>query len=252
VGADGALQGLTLYDSNADGIISNVDIRFGELQIWVDANENGINDTGELRSLEEVGIASLSLDRQGTNDRTKVGRNIVQATSSFTRTDGTTGSVGETALSFTPGALSIQERSLPDVSNVSFDDLLNDRLDTVSNTNGLSLRSGDNGTTLELLEETEELNVRSADGAITSAAFEVEDSEVSTSDVESTIEAVESDTADVETSDGAVTVEAVEPDSDALRLALIAQDMISFGATSGLETLRRQIAGSSVTDIFVA
>ncbi len=257
VGADGALQGLTLYDSNADGIISNVDIRFGELQIWVDANENGITDTGELRSLEEVGIASLSLNRQGTTDRTKVGRNIVQATSSFTRTDGTTGSVGETALSFTPGAdpiergsiargartlsdrLSIQERSLPDVSNVSFADVLNGTLSSDSGIAGLSLRSGNNGTTLERIEADSTFGVRSADGTTTLEAIEG-------------IGAADGNGASVRTSDGETTLEVLEPDSDAARLALITQEMNSFGSTSGLEQLRRQNANTSIPDIFAA
>lgn len=272
--ASGALQGLSLFDSNGDGIISNLDIRFVELQVWVDGNANGITDIGELRSLDEVGIASIDLEREGTNDRTKVGRNIVQATSSFTRSDGSVGNVGETALSFTPGAdlvvnsssvnsrslsalLSAQEPSFADFANISFDDVINGTFNAnavdANAVSGLTVRSGDTSTTLEPIGESIEANASSGSTVTSLAAidddFDAPESEVITSDVASTREALEDD--DVTTSDIAVSTEALETDSDDARLALITQDMNSFGSSSGIDTLRRQ-NDINIADIFAA
>ena len=50
---------LASFDSNRDGLVDARDARFGELNVWQDANGNGLTDAGELRSLSEQGIASL-------------------------------------------------------------------------------------------------------------------------------------------------------------------------------------------------
>jgi len=103
-GAKNGLQALTAFDSNGDGVISTGDVRFNELKVWVDRNSNGRTDAGELRTLNDQGIASISLEAQATNNRVKVGKNILLANSTFTRTDGSVGQVGDAVLSFTPSA----------------------------------------------------------------------------------------------------------------------------------------------------
>ena len=50
-------------DSNNDGIISNLDENFDKLQIWQDSNSNGVLETNELKSLSELGIESLNLNK---------------------------------------------------------------------------------------------------------------------------------------------------------------------------------------------
>ena len=100
------LQALAALDSNGDGIISADDERFGELKVWVDANDNGRTDAGELRTLDQIGIASIGLAGQANSDRKKIGKNILLATSTFTRTDGSVGTVGDVALAFKPGSAS--------------------------------------------------------------------------------------------------------------------------------------------------
>lgn len=81
---------LETYDSYRDGVIDSKDAIFTELKIWRDLDSDGVTDAGELKTLSEMGISSISLTRQdvtGTNaghDRGFQG--------SFTRTDGTTGS----------------------------------------------------------------------------------------------------------------------------------------------------------------
>jgi hypothetical protein len=52
---------LASFDGNADGWIDDQDDVFAELQIWRDANQDGVTDQGELGSLAEYGIAGIDL-----------------------------------------------------------------------------------------------------------------------------------------------------------------------------------------------
>jgi hypothetical protein len=60
-------QALAVYDSpasggNGDGVIDSNDAVYGRLSIWVDTNHNGVTDAGEIVSLQQAGIKSISLD----------------------------------------------------------------------------------------------------------------------------------------------------------------------------------------------
>lgn len=96
---------LAALDDNADGRITLADRRYAQLKIWVDANDNGVTDTGELRSLEDVGITAINLSDQATTQTVKAGKNIVLATSSFTRSNGASGTIGSVGLSFDPSSV---------------------------------------------------------------------------------------------------------------------------------------------------
>lgn len=85
---------LAEWDSNGDGIVSADDIAFADLQIWRDANENGITDAGELHALAAFGITAFSLNAQATNITTANGT-IIRAESFYAREDGSTGALGE-------------------------------------------------------------------------------------------------------------------------------------------------------------
>nr|CAD6436783.1 hypothetical protein REQ54_04087 [Rhizobium sp. Q54] len=82
----GALASL---DTNSDGKIDAEDEAFSKLSIWVDANNNGVSDVGELSSLSENRLASISLTA-GTTGGTEDGQTIFSE-GSFTFEDGTTG-----------------------------------------------------------------------------------------------------------------------------------------------------------------
>src|SRR5690606_21035962 len=60
-GARTDLEGLAAYDQNDDGKIDASDIDFAALKLWFDKDSDGITDAGELRSLSEAGVASISL-----------------------------------------------------------------------------------------------------------------------------------------------------------------------------------------------
>jgi len=105
-GSGTSFAALAAMDTNKDGIVSAADTGFSTLKVWRDANGNGMTDAGELKSLADHGIASLSVAAQATDGVVKLGSNVTVATSVFTRTDGSTGTSGEAALAYKPGSSS--------------------------------------------------------------------------------------------------------------------------------------------------
>jgi len=77
---------LAEQDTNHDGKIDKHDANWKDLKIWVDANHDGKTDAGELKTLEELGIASLNLAAH-KSDATDNG-NLIGLISSYTTTDG--------------------------------------------------------------------------------------------------------------------------------------------------------------------
>jgi len=96
-GAKSDLEGLAAFDTDHDGEFDRDDARFGEFQVWRDANQDGISQAEELSSLADQGIEAISLARALTGDTGNSERdNIISATSEYRRTDGSTGQVGST------------------------------------------------------------------------------------------------------------------------------------------------------------
>ena len=92
--AKNGFEALAQYDSNGDGVIDAGDEIFDSLRIWVDADGNGVSGEGEMKTLAELGITSISLGYENVNAGTDTEATIGNA-AVFTREDGTTGSVGE-------------------------------------------------------------------------------------------------------------------------------------------------------------
>ncbi|MBP6851901.1 MAG: hypothetical protein KA164_09890 [Rhodoferax sp.] len=85
--ADG-YAALRELDSNQDGVISQDDTAFADLRLWVDGNSDGVSASGELRTLESLGVASINL--QTTVGVQTDNGNLVGLTSSYQSTDGST------------------------------------------------------------------------------------------------------------------------------------------------------------------
>lgn len=77
---------LGTLDNNKDNVLNNQDTAFNKIKVWQDFNQDGITQKGELKTLSELGIASLSLDTGKTKDTNN--RNAVGKYSTYTTTDG--------------------------------------------------------------------------------------------------------------------------------------------------------------------
>jgi Ca2+-binding RTX toxin-like protein len=111
------LEGLRVWDSNRNGFLEAGDTDFNRFQIWRDVNQNGISEAGELFSLTSLGIRSLNLTLNLTNQELVPDRNVLFATSQFQRTDGTTGIIGDVSFSFDPEEPG--EEALPDGTEIA-------------------------------------------------------------------------------------------------------------------------------------
>ncbi len=90
------LQGLATFDDNDDGKITMEDEIWSDLFVWRDLNQNGKSNGREWFTLDELGITSIGLD--STNELSIIEGNVVFGTSTFTRSDGSVGIVGDVAL----------------------------------------------------------------------------------------------------------------------------------------------------------
>jgi hypothetical protein len=91
-------QALQQHDTNADGQIDSQDAVYSQLRVWQDTNQDGISQAGEMRTLAQLGIASIGV--QGTETNTNLGQGNSQiASGTFTRADGTSGASGVAELS---------------------------------------------------------------------------------------------------------------------------------------------------------
>ncbi|MGX7926335.1 Ig-like domain-containing protein [Tsuneonella sp. HG094] len=92
------LEGLAAkYDTNRDGTLDANDADFARFGVWQDADSDGASDAGEFRSLTELGITSISLKSDGAGYTAAGGDVTVYGSSSYTKSDGSTGSLADAA-----------------------------------------------------------------------------------------------------------------------------------------------------------
>ncbi|PZU07238.1 Calx-beta domain-containing protein [Sphingomonas sp.] len=99
-GAKSDLDGLSAFDSNGDGLLSAADEQFGSFKLFVDGNGDGKVDAGEVKSLADLGIASLTLAGTATDASWAFGDAMVLNTGSFTYTDGSSANFADVAFSY--------------------------------------------------------------------------------------------------------------------------------------------------------
>jgi hypothetical protein len=94
------LSGLAqAFDSNHDGVFDAQDAQFADFKVWQDANQNGVSDAGEVKSLAELGLASFSLSSDGVA-RTPVAGVHEAGHTTATATDGTQVLVADVGFEF--------------------------------------------------------------------------------------------------------------------------------------------------------
>ena len=89
----------TTFDSNGDGVLDAHDADFGQFNLWLDDNANGLVDLGELQSLAEAGIASIGLTSDH-NQQTQADGSVIFGESIYTSIDGSTGAVADVAFRY--------------------------------------------------------------------------------------------------------------------------------------------------------
>ena len=85
--AQDGYQALAQLDSNDDGMIDKSDAAFSALGVWVDANSDGITQSGEMHTMASLGIVSLSL--KATEGDTLNEGNLLGLNATYQSSDGT-------------------------------------------------------------------------------------------------------------------------------------------------------------------
>ena len=87
-------EALANLDSNNDGVIDINDKDFNKLRIWQDINKDGVSQTNELKTLDELNIKSLNLNYNEVNQ--DLGdNNTLTLKGSYTKTNGQTMLMGD-------------------------------------------------------------------------------------------------------------------------------------------------------------
>ena len=96
----------TLIDENGDGLVDANDSGFDSLLLWQDANQDGIAQEGEVSTLEEAGIASISTEYLDDSEAYTVeGLANVLGESEVTFTDGSTTVAADAELIYSDAAI---------------------------------------------------------------------------------------------------------------------------------------------------
>ncbi|MFA5810541.1 MAG: hypothetical protein WC935_09470, partial [Thermoleophilia bacterium] len=93
--ADG-FDALAQEDSNLDGVIDTLDTNWTHLRVWQDANQDGISQAAELKTLAQLNITAIHLAKV-ENSVPLANGNVLADLGSFTRSDGTQGDAGTAA-----------------------------------------------------------------------------------------------------------------------------------------------------------
>jgi hypothetical protein len=67
-------------------VVDRQDAQFGDLRVWVDANADGVSQSGELKTLEALGIAGMTVGATKASELDN--GNWIGLRSSYTTTDG--------------------------------------------------------------------------------------------------------------------------------------------------------------------
>lgn len=94
--ATNGFDALADLDGNQNGKIDSGDIQFGNLMLWRDLNQDGTSQSNELFSLDSQGIASINVANTNQIANLSTGNQLAQL-GTFTKTDGTTGVLGQVA-----------------------------------------------------------------------------------------------------------------------------------------------------------
>ena len=121
------LDGLAkAFDSNGDKFFDKNDEEWESFGIWQDKNEDGVADKGEFQSLDEAGITSINLTSDGNVQH--YDSHTVYGETSFTKADGSTGIVADTAFHYQSGSGETEQTEQPLNNGNGIEAVANDSL----------------------------------------------------------------------------------------------------------------------------
>lgn len=86
---------LRRLDSNLDGRIDEADVLFDKLLVWQDKNQDATSDAGELMSLQDASIQSISLEQVESVYRPDKNGNTIKWVSEYTLSSGETREIAD-------------------------------------------------------------------------------------------------------------------------------------------------------------
>ncbi|TAN72687.1 MAG: hypothetical protein EPN14_10330 [Gallionella sp.] len=142
-GAQTDLEGLKAFDSNNDDLLSAADDKWAQFGVWQDANQNAVNDTGEFRTLTDLGIASLALVSDG--QFLVIDGQTVHGITQLTKVDGSTLNAADVTLQYSDD---VQITNADGTTRVVSKSPFAPSGDTVTGTVDNDLLLGNNGNTV--------------------------------------------------------------------------------------------------------
>ncbi len=107
---------LATYDSNHDGVVNAKDADYAKLLVWQDLNGNHQTDAGELRTLAQAGIASLTV--AFTDQAVNQLGNVLGETSTATRADGSSIAMTDVYFNVAPADAGTVASAAPQLSQL--------------------------------------------------------------------------------------------------------------------------------------
>lgn len=101
---------LSRLDSNLDGRIDASDDLFDKLRVWQDKNQNTISEAGELMSLQEAKIRSISLEDVEATYRPDKNGNTIKWISDYMLESGETREIADVYFTYSKPNLSIADK----------------------------------------------------------------------------------------------------------------------------------------------
>lgn len=134
---------MAAFDTNSDGIFSVLDAKWNRFGVWQDANQNGITDPGEFKSLDQMGIAAISLASDGKFSI--INGQSIHGLGHVTKVDGSTLALADVTLAYSE---EVQITNADGTTSVTLKTPFAPSGETVTGTADKDLLLGNNGNTI--------------------------------------------------------------------------------------------------------
>ncbi|NMZ34068.1 hypothetical protein [Pseudomonas proteolytica] len=123
---------LSRLDSNLDGRIDAADDFFDKLRVWQDKNQNTISEAGELMSLQEAKIRSISLEDVEATYRPDKNGNTIKWVSDYMLESGETREIADVYFTYSKPTSAIANKMASDPFALSLEQQTQSFVDTIA------------------------------------------------------------------------------------------------------------------------